>query len=426
MHGKLHETFIHARIPYLYPLLEQKNRNHVVRVHRPNTFLTSMGNMEGNWRLLDHLVAEKPISIRESTTFKRTFPFDSESGGLYISRPDSEDEVMLQQNSGQFAGIKLMRGLWQEKPIGSCSGTYFPVAAPATGGGVMWCSAGHCLMSSLQRHWRCGYRLQVFPTSPTSELAVRAVVDQDWLKASLTRSELAETTPSHPPRPIVAAQVMPDFGFMLTLRPIVHPQQIFIPCARQLTEGESVCVLGFAHKPDANWACTFLRTEADYEQRALECQVLNHNEELPVDWQLSDREALERLSDLQEEVLFPSRLVAAPGLVVAASQRIVEHTCSTFPGMSGGPGVDVHTPWKLLFVHTRADSDWRRGNYGYSVNHPLFVKAYVREVLPKLLDTPNQLFTAEMVQCLHEYLEAHLGELDDRGVLDRVAQFMTC
>ena len=133
---------------------------------------------------------------------------------------------------------------------------------------------------------------------------------------------------------------------------------------------------------------------------------------------------MQRLTDLQEEVCFPSRLVAAPGLVVAASQRIVEHTCSTFPGMSGGPGVDVRTPWKLLFVHTCADSDWRRGNYGYSVNHPLFVKAYVKEVLPKLLDTPTQLFSAEMAQCLHEYLVAHQDELDDRSMLDRVAKFI--
>jgi hypothetical protein len=33
-----------------------------------------------------------------------------------------------------------------------------------------------------------------------------------------------------------------------------------------------------------------------------------------------------------------------------------------------------------MFVHTRADADFRLNNYGYSVHHPLFVNAYEREL----------------------------------------------
>ena len=82
---------------------------------------------------------------------------------------------------------------------------------------------------------------------------------------------------------------------------------------------------------------------------------------------------------MQDEVIYPLQLAASPGQVVAATECIIEHTCSTFPGISGGPGVDIHTPW--LFVHTRADADFHRNNYDYSVHHPMFVKGYEKEVL---------------------------------------------
>eukprot|EP00798_Chlamydomonas_sp_ICE-L_P009313 gene9313-biopygen9209 len=88
--------------------------------------------------------------------------------------------------------------------------------------------------------------------------------------------------------------------------------------------------------------------------------------------------------------------------------------------MSGGPGVDVQTPWQLMFVHTRADADFRRNNYGYSVHHPLFVKAYEREVLPRLLATSSDLLSKEMMRCLHGYLDAHKDQLADQGVLHQV------
>lgn len=370
-------------------------------------------NMEGNWQLLPQ-EAEKPIAIRGTQSFKRTFALD-QTHGVLISGAVSADEELLEASSSLFTGVKLMRGLWTED-IGDSCGTYFPVAAPA-GSGVLWGGAGHCLMPGRQRRWRCGYGTEVLPSSPSSQPHTRLVEDLGWLRDG---RELQEYVPSSPMQRIRKAEVMPDFGFMSVMAPEVT--QIFIPSARQLVCGDPVCVLGFAHRPTADWARTFLRTEADYAEAVEQARLGGQQEPSEEDWELDDLTAARRALDLLDDVCHPSRLVAAPGLVAGASQRIIEHSCSTFPGMSGGPGVDMQKPWQLLFVHMRADSNFRRANYGYSVHHPLFVKAYERVVLPKLLATRPELLSQEMLCCLRGYLDAHKDELADPSVVRVVEQ----
>ena len=385
-------------------------------------YFEDMGsNMEGNWQLLQQAGAEKPIVARGTPAgFKRTFRLHNVAGKGLLSDAASADEALLEQSSAEYTGMKLMRGLWTEQ-TGDSSGTFFPVAAPA-GRGVLWGSAGHCLIPSSQWNWRCGYGTEVLHSGPSSQPLVRAVVDLGWLTAGCDVSELAEHIPSQPTQGMEDAEVMPDFGFMVTEALEETPSRIFIPSPRQLRVGDPVCVLGFAHRPTATWARTYLRTEADYEQAARKAELLGHAPPPPVGWRLDENVALRRALDLQDDVCYPSRLVASPGLVAGASGRIVEHTCSTFPGMSGGPGVDVQRPWQLLFVHTRADTDYRRNNYGYSVHHPLFVKAYEREVLPRLMDTPPDLLSAEMLRCLHGYLSANRDQLADQRILHQVEQ----
>ena len=197
---------------------------------------------------------------------------------------------------------------------------------------------------------------------------------------------------------------------------------LFIPSARKLAAGEAVCVLGFAQHLTTGWARKYLRTEADYEQSAFEAAVRGHPLPDPACWRLGESDAMRRALDLlEEDVCYPTRLVASPGAVVSAGDAIViEHTCSTFPGMSGGPGVDVQTPWQLTFVHTHADDDFRGNNYGCSVHHPIFLEAYEREVLPRLLATPSALLSAEKLRCLRGYLDAHKDQLADRDVLREV------
>ena len=374
--------------------------------------------MEGNWQLLFQEL-EKPITVsRTAQTFKRTFPLEP-GFGVLIQHPDGAEEELLEQHRAAYSGVKLMRGLWEEK--GPTSGTYFPVAAPASAGGVLWCSAGHCLVRGRQRGWKCGYGTRVLGSSPLTKPMAHVPVDLGWLTAGHASGELAEFTPSQPVQRLKDGRVMPDFGFMSAWVPEGRVEQLYIPSPKRLQSGDAVCVLGFAQKPESDWARYALRTEAGYAEMVEDSKVRGAlPPPSPEEWLLEDSVAQERVNDLLDVICYPSLLVAAPGQVAAASPRIVEHTCSTFPGMSGAPGVDVQHPWQLLFVHTRMDADFRRNNYGYSVHHPLFVKAYEREVLPKLLDTAAELVSLDMWRCLRAYLDAHKAELADPDGLRQV------
>lgn len=88
-----------------------------------------------------------------------------------------------------------------------------------------------------------------------------------------------------------------------------------------------------------------------------------------------DRTYTQRLHMLRKRCWYPGILTVAPGDIKATNDRVVEHTCSTFPGMSGGPGVELERPYILHFVHvsgTPARED--NHNLGISVNHPVSAK----------------------------------------------------
>ena len=150
-------------------------------------------SMEGNWQLLP-LCAEKLIVARGTTdSFKRTFPLSHPAGEVLIAGPVSAEEVLLEQNSAHYSGLKLMRGMWEEEGGANSNGTFFPLASTAKG--VVWCSAGRCLMPYDQRRWRCGNGLL---TGPLMRPLQRTVVDLGWLTAGCNGSELAEHKPSQP------------------------------------------------------------------------------------------------------------------------------------------------------------------------------------------------------------------------------------
>ena len=69
--------------------------------------------------------------------------------------------------------------------------------------------------------------------------------------------------------------------------------------------------------------------------------MLGHPPPSSTDWRLDEGAAALRLIDLLDDVCYPSLLVASPGLVAGAPQRIIEHTCSTFPGMSGAAAAAI-------------------------------------------------------------------------------------
>ena len=115
--------------------------------------------MEGNWDLVRYSVAEKPI-VGNWGTYKRTFPLDHATGRVLIRGASSADEELLERSSGNYAGMGLLRGLWEE-PTARRGGTFFPLAAPE--GRVLWGGAGHCLLPAEQHGWRCGFGTDVSP-----------------------------------------------------------------------------------------------------------------------------------------------------------------------------------------------------------------------------------------------------------------------
>lgn len=215
-----------------------------------------MASMEGNWKLVLQ-VAEKPMVIRGAKASKPSFVRDPKRGVL-ISNTCSVDKQLLEESRTLYTSIKLMRDLWTEAKAENCS-TFFPLAAPA-GAGVLWGGAGRCLLTNQQSDWRCGSSTEVLPSSPLTQPLPRVAVDLGWLRDG---SELVEHIPSQPTQRISSANAMPDFSSMLADAPEQGLSQLFIPSARQLACGNPVCVLGFAGRTNAEWARTFIRTQAD-------------------------------------------------------------------------------------------------------------------------------------------------------------------
>ena len=221
--------------------------------------------MEGNSQLLPRLLAsEKPILLPSKGTssqaaYKRTFPFSS-NGELGVTFPADAEEELLQQHANTYAGMKLLRAVWQEPVLGGggcaeCSGTHFPMAA-ARDGAVVWCGAGHCLQAPKQLSWCCGYGQAV--KKCVAQPAERKVVSLDWLTLRLQSEDLEEVVPSDPSSLLPPSDVRPDFGFLRTFRPELQPEQIFVPCSELAAVGQAVSVMGFASRPDSIWARTFM------------------------------------------------------------------------------------------------------------------------------------------------------------------------
>lgn len=78
------------------------------------------------------------------------------------------------------------------------------------------------------------------------------------------------------------------------------------------------------------WAARFPATEVD-----------EANGDLDVNGNLDANAALQRLTDLRNVAIHEDNLTASPGTVHAFdgnTHETVEHTCSVFPGLSGGAG----------------------------------------------------------------------------------------
>lgn len=125
------------------------------------------------------------------------------------------------------------------------------------------------------------------------------------------------------------------------------------------------------------WAARFLATEVD-----------EANGDLDVNGNLDANAALQRLTDLRNVAIHEDNLTASPGTVHAFdgnTHETVEHTCSVFPGLSGGAGVDMAEPWKVMFYHLQSQRGTKcKYSWGVSVLHPVHAFMYLTHVLPRL------------------------------------------
>eukprot|EP00195_Chlamydomonas_chlamydogama_P007244 CAMPEP_0202899958 /NCGR_PEP_ID=MMETSP1392-20130828/9353_1 /ASSEMBLY_ACC=CAM_ASM_000868 /TAXON_ID=225041 /ORGANISM="Chlamydomonas chlamydogama, Strain SAG 11-48b" /LENGTH=298 /DNA_ID=CAMNT_0049586263 /DNA_START=36 /DNA_END=929 /DNA_ORIENTATION=- len=286
---------------------------------------------------------EKPIPVRANAVnaeYKRTFRICSNTGQLEMEKPDPAlpEEAVLADNAAKFSVVRLFRGQWDEGDRRFTSGTYFPVT-PETSMPRIFASAGHCVYAKQLRFKgttdiHAGSSIGNFPYHSTEPL------DLGWVKKGLEPEDLREYAPSG--RQIsVTSEVQPDFGFV---KLDYSPHKYFvIPCAPPPPD-TAVGVIGYAAQPTAGWAQTYMRTEADY-RAANEAHLSTAGESStdPTDPKPLDESAFAldihvagaRVLNLLNDALHVDNLAVAPGFITASSTRIVEHSCSTFPGMSG-------------------------------------------------------------------------------------------
>jgi len=410
-----------------------------------------MAATEGN-PILREYSCGKPLQLRagaikadQKRTYKRTYRICQNTGELDVKKAADSlpEEVVLADHALKFSGIRLLRGLWRGHSEGGLvptSGTYFPVTPATSSSPRIFASAGHCVYVQ-QFRWQGTTDICAKDGVATFPYRLPAAVDLGWLKYRVSPDDLREFAPSG--RHIsITSDVQPDFGFVTV--DDAPGNNFFIPCAPAPSE-VAVGVIGYAALPTPRWAQTYLRTEADYhaanEKRMRQARAVRQrntgvegSSTAPtVTEPLSESKfvlecntAGARALELLDTVMFPDNLAVAPGFITSSTNRVVEHSCSTYPGMSGGPGVDLQRPWKLYFIHSSADPDFRRKvNYGISVQNQFFAQAYVKEVLPTLTALPTEIFAfdEEAMPCLRNYLLRMRAQIEEAGLWDTVESF---
>ncbi|KAK9803153.1 hypothetical protein WJX72_004123 [[Myrmecia] bisecta] len=231
-----------------------------------------------------------------------------------------------------------------------------------------------------------------------------------------------------PSSPSCILRASPDLGYVVIDDYTLHilNKRFFVPSAAPMPDGHPICLLGYAGSVDATWAVEYLGTPADYEKHVIECQASGTAPLPPAEFALPVADAQDRLYHLlQSEWISVDKLCAAPGTIRKSAFGVVEHTASAFCGFAGCPGVDLERPTHLRFLHLRAQKGaLRQWNYGLSVLHPFFIRAYIGEILPALLmasahEFPNELSCRDRrmasvgkhpKSALHEFYQHHIGQ----------------
>ena len=98
----------------------------------------------------------------------------------------------------------------------------------------------------------------------------------------------------------------------------------------------------FPHRtgqPSVDYAAKHFWSNKDYDMHVRGCKSAGREPDSKETFQLNPRAARDRLLDLcdSNSAFTVEWLSAAPGAVHAATDKVIEHTCSTLPQMSGAP-----------------------------------------------------------------------------------------
>ncbi|KAK9801935.1 hypothetical protein WJX73_006987 [Symbiochloris irregularis] len=130
--------------------------------------------------------------------------------------------------------------------------------------------------------------------------------------------------------------------------------------------------------------------------------------------------------DMQATVhKLPARkAVASAGDVVEGGERYLFHRASAVGGLSGSPLRVVDRPQLLVGIHLGLNESGplTAFNVGVRVNHPLFVVAYVRSVLPRLVKAQDDHWRRPyMKPALAAYLAHHQRLLVEHDLWEPLA-----
>lgn len=135
---------------------------------------------------------------------------------------------------------------------------------------------------------------------------------------------------------------------------------------------------------------------------------------------------------MNQHCLVPDRMSISVGDVIGANEYLLKFRASTTCGGSGGPVASFDEPLKLYGLHIPGNFDDRltssaesNFNIATSVNHPLWVLNYVKDVLP-ILSHVRSWPSDYMLGALMEYLNHHEKLIRDHHLWHIVEKFHSC
>ncbi|KAK9812598.1 hypothetical protein WJX72_000231 [[Myrmecia] bisecta] len=223
------------------------------------------------------------------------------------------------------------------------AGTVVPVTPLLPDGSILAFTNWHCVYDPEYGHMNRLLMCTPHAYAPWNgiEQVVRLKVELLDLRLPKSLESLAQSLhrPSSPSKTLKHTWENADLALVRILDwsrcQAPPPSRVFVPSATPAAKDDKIVVISTGGKVDLKWAKKFLAGDPDV---------------------LDNEEAWYRQNVLRDCAYHEQRRTVSPGTVHAANEEVVEHTASVLPGCSGGAGVSMHEPWKLLFYHTQGQA----------------------------------------------------------------------